>query len=155
MHTKKDEKPDDEGPSTRTGRRDRVQDSGQRRDGADPAPSTPATSRLPSAKEATVPAYSTPPLRVSKRKTGLAGPDEAPSTPLSPDSPQSSPSQYSQHESEVAPVGTVSSDDEAKSLLAQADSGPPRRKGSEALTADAIAKERVSGAREVLRGNRQ
>jgi hypothetical protein len=41
-------------------------------------------------------------------------------------SPQSSPSQYSQDDDEVPPEGTVSSDEDARSLLAQADSGPVR-----------------------------
>lgn len=41
-------------------------------------------------------------------------------------SPQSSPSQYSQDEDDVSSEGTVSSDDDARSLLAQADSGPKR-----------------------------
>jgi hypothetical protein len=59
-----------------------------------------------------LPVPQTAPLRVPKRSA------TRPSTPLQ--SPQSSPSRYSESDSE----GTVSSDDEARSLLAHADSGP-------------------------------
>jgi hypothetical protein len=48
-----------------------------------------------------------------------------PTTPIVT-SPQSSPSQYSQDEDDASSEGTVSSDEYAKSLLAQADSGPRR-----------------------------
>jgi hypothetical protein len=94
-----------------------------------PLPAKMETVQPPSDKLATpvgqVPTYRTPPLRVKKRPAGTS---LAPATPLSPDSPQSSPSQYSEHESELDSVGTVSSDEEAESLLAQADSGPMRKK---------------------------
>jgi hypothetical protein len=48
-----------------------------------------------------------------------------PTIPLAT-SPQSSPSQYSQDEDDASSEGTVSSDEDARSLLAQADSGPKR-----------------------------
>lgn len=102
----------------------------QRQDMKDrPLPSKVETVQPPSDKPATpigqVNTYRTPPLRVKKRPAGTS---LAPATPISPDYPQYSPSQYSEHESEVDSVGTVSSDEEAESLLAQADSGPVRKK---------------------------
>lgn len=54
-------------------------------------------------------------------------PPRSSTPPTSPRlSPQSSPSQYSQDDDEVDSEGTVSSDEDARSLLAQADSGPVR-----------------------------
>jgi len=54
-------------------------------------------------------------------------PPRSSTPPTSPRiSPQSSPSQYSQDDDEVDSEGTVSSDEDARSLLAQADSGPAR-----------------------------
>ena len=55
-------------------------------------------------------------------------PEVRSTTPTTPivTSPQSSPSQYSQDEDDASSEGTVSSDEDAKSLLAQADSGPRR-----------------------------
>jgi hypothetical protein len=81
-----------------------------------------------------------PDIKVEPYKTALSS-SSSPKTPVmssshkirstTPDtsmheSPQSSPSQYSQDEDDVSSEGTISSDEEAKSLLAQADSGAKR-----------------------------
>jgi hypothetical protein len=77
-----------------------------------------------------------------------------PTTPIVT-SPQSSPSQYSQDEDDAPSEGTVSSDEDARSLLAQADSGPRRvaplmiRKKSKG-----IDQERVDRARQLMSGDK-
>lgn len=75
-----------------------------------------------------------------------------PTTPIVT-SPQSSPSQYSQDEDDASSEGTVSSDEDAKSLLAQADSGPKRvaplniRKKS-----NGVDQEQVDRAKQMMSG---
>jgi len=69
------------------------------------------------------------PSNASARSSAVSiSPEVRSTTPTTPIvvSPQSSPSQYSQDEDDVSSEGTVSSDDDARSLLAQADSGPKR-----------------------------
>jgi hypothetical protein len=64
----------------------------------------------------------------AKSPTVHVRPNVRSTTPTTPivTSPQSSPSQYSQDEDDAPSEGTVSSDEDAKFLLAQADSGPRR-----------------------------
>jgi hypothetical protein len=75
-----------------------------------------------------------------------------PTTPIVT-SPQSSPSQYSQDEDDASSEGTVSSDEDAKSLLAQADSGPRRvaplniRKKT-----NGVEKQEIDRAKQVMSG---
>jgi len=74
------------------------------------------------------PYRSTPSNTSAKSSAVSISPEVRSATPTTPIvvSPQSSPSQYSQDEDDVSSEGTVSSDDDARSLLAQADSGPKR-----------------------------
>jgi hypothetical protein len=98
-----------------------------------------STSTKASAKSPAVP------IRPNVRST-------TPTTPVVA-SPQSSPSQYSQDEDDASSEGTVSSDEDAKSLLAQADSGPRRvaplniRKKT-----NGVEKQEIDRAKQVMSG---
>jgi len=115
---------------------------------------TPETLPLPDVK---VESYrrSTSHKTSSRPSTISASQKNRSTTPTIPvlTSPQSSPSQYSQDEDDASSEGTVSSDEDAKSLLAQADSGPRRvaplniRKKT-----NGVDKQEVDRAKQVMSG---
>jgi hypothetical protein len=94
-------------------------------------PSTPIkTTKTPDARTRTtlpdlkVEPYHSPKKNFKEQRSHT--PQSSPPLSSSGPSPQSSPSQYSEDDDEVPSEGTVSSDEDARSLLAQADSGPAR-----------------------------
>jgi hypothetical protein len=103
-----------------------------------------------------------PEIKVKPYKHSSAAPPRRPPTPITllsePVSPvagflDSSPSQYSQDEDEIDSDGTVSSDNDAQSLLGHADSGPARR--TDAPTSKSSPdpeEEQIEHAKEVLSG---
>jgi hypothetical protein len=98
---------------------------------------------------------STPSKMPARPSAASVVPKVRSTTPTAPivTSPQSSPSQYSQDEDDASSEGTVSSDEDAKSLLAQADSGPRRvaplniRKKT-----NGVEKQEIDRAKQVMSG---
>jgi hypothetical protein len=91
----------------------------------------------------------------AKPSAASAVPKVSSTTPTTPivTSPQSSPSQYSQDEDDASSEGTVSSDEDAKSLLALADSGPRRVAPLNILKkTNGVEKQEIDRAKQVMSG---
>jgi hypothetical protein len=98
---------------------------------------------------------STPSKMPARPSAASAVPKVSSTTPTTPivTSPQSSPSQYSQDEDDASSEGTVSSDEDAKSLLALADSGPRRVAPLNILKkTNGVEKQEIDRAKQVMSG---
>jgi hypothetical protein len=125
--------------------------------------SKPSTAPLKIAKSRpTATQMEFPELKVKPYKQSSSTPPRRPPTPIALSSDpvtsvsgvlDSSPSQYSQDEDEIDSDGTVSSDNDAQSLLGHADSGPARRNDAPTRNSSPDpGKEQIEHAKEVLSG---